>query len=180
MRCATYEETPYYATQKRFFEEHNGSFLTRMCVNDTKLFLPEHNLTYTDKATMAAGVESRPPLTDHRIAEYMFSLAPHYRIRGTEQKFLLKKVAERYLQRDIIYRPKASFGSPLRSWIRGALAPMVADVLSESSMRTRALYDPGAVSQLVERDRKGLEDNSMVIWTILTTELWFRMHFGSV
>ena len=180
MRCATYEETPYYSTQKRFFEEHNGSFLTRMCVNDTKLFLPEHNLTYTDRATMAAGVESRPPLTDHRIAEYMFSLASHYRIRGTEQKFLLKKVAERYLAHDIVYRPKASFGSPLRSWIRGALAPMVSDVLSESSMRTRTLYDPGAVSQLVERDRKGLEDNSLVIWTILTTELWFRMHFGSV
>jgi asparagine synthase (glutamine-hydrolysing) len=180
MHCATYEETPYYATQKGFFEEHNGSFLTRMCVNDTKLFLPEHNLTYTDKATMAAGVESRPPLTDHRIAEYMFSLASHYRIRGTEQKFLLKKVAERYLQREIVYRAKASFGSPLRSWIRGALAPMVADVLSESSMRTRALYDSGTVSQLIERDRKGLEDNSLVIWTILSTELWFRMHFGSV
>jgi asparagine synthase (glutamine-hydrolysing) len=180
MRCAMYDETLYYATQKRFFEEQNGSFLTKMCVNDTKLFLPEHNLTYTDKATMAAGVESRPPLTDHRIAEYMFSLASHYRIRGTKQKFLLKKVAERYLQHDIVYRPKASFGSPLRSWIRGALTPMVADLLSESNMRTRALYDPGAVSQLVERDRKGLEDNSMVIWTILTTELWFRMNFGSV
>ena len=180
MRCASYEETPYYATQKGFFEECNGSFLTKMCVNDTKLFLPEHNLTYTDKATMAAGVESRPPLTDHRIAEYMFSLAPHYRIRGTEQKFLLKKVAERYLARDIVYRPKASFGSPLRSWIRGALAPMVADVLSESSMRTRGLYKPRAVSQLIERDRKGFEDNSLVIWTILTTELWFRMHFGNV
>lgn len=180
MRCATYEETPYYLTQKRFFEEHNGSFLTKMCVNDTKLFLPEHNLTYTDKATMAAGVESRPPLTDHRIAEFMFTLASHYRIRGTEQKFILKKVAERYLQNDIVYRPKASFGSPLRSWIRGALAPMVADVLSESSMKTRALYDPGEVKRLVERDRKGLEDNSLVIWTILTTELWFRMHFSSV
>lgn len=180
MRCATYEESPYYATQKRIFKEHDGSLLTKMCANDTKLFLPELNLTYTDKATMAAGVESRPPLTDHRIVEYMFTRAPRYRIRGTEQKFLLKKVAERYLARDIVYRPKASFGSPLRSWIRGALAPMVADVLSEATMRTRVLYDPGAVSQLVERDRNGLEDNSLVIWTILTTELWFRMHFGSV
>jgi len=179
MHCAAYEESPYYATQKGIFEKHDGSFLTRMCANDTQLFLPEHNLAYTDKATMAAGVESRPPLTDHRIVEYMFSLAPHYRVRGTEQKFLLKKVAERYLARDIVYRPKASFGSPLRSWIRGALAPMVADVLSESSMRTRDLYDPGEVNKLVDRDRKGLEDNSLVIWTILTTELWFRMHFGS-
>jgi asparagine synthase (glutamine-hydrolysing) len=179
MRCAAYEETPYYATHKRFFEERNSSFLTRMCLNDTKLFLPDHNLTYTDKATMAAGVESRPPLTDHRIAEFMFSISSRYRISGTEQKFLLKKVAERYLQRDIVYRAKASFGSPLRSWIRGALAPMVGDILSVHSMQTRALYDPGEVNLLIERDRKGLEDNSLVIWTILTTELWYRRHFGS-
>lgn len=178
MRCRTYEESAYYVMQKKIFEEYGGSFVTKMCVNDTKFFLPDHNLTYTDKATMAAGVESRPPLTDHRIVEYMFSLAPKYRIRGTEQKFLLKKVAEKYLSREIVYRPKASFGSPLRSWIRGALAPMVGDVLSESSMQTRELYDPGEVRQLIERDRKGLEDNSLVIWTILTTELWFRMHFS--
>ena len=178
MRCTFYEESAYYVAQKASFEDHDASLLTRMCVNDTKFFLPEHNLTYTDKATMAAGVESRPPLTDHRIIEYMFSLAPKYRIRGMEQKFLLKKVAQKYLPNDIVYRPKTSFGSPLRSWIRGAMAPMVKDILSESSMKDGGLYDPRTVSQLIERDRRGIEDNSMVIWTILTTELWRRTHFS--
>ncbi len=178
MHCGTYEQSIYYLTQKSVFDDYCGSFLTKMCANDTRFFLPEHNLTYTDKATMAAGVEGRPPFTDHRIVEYAFSLAPQYRIRGTEQKFMLKKVAERYLPRDIVYRPKASFGSPLRSWIRGALAPMVADVLMGPSLQTRELYDPAAVRQLVERDRKGLEDNALMIWTILTNELWFRMHFS--
>jgi asparagine synthase (glutamine-hydrolysing) len=178
MRCGNYEESVYYKTQKSSYDRCNTQFLTKMCANDTRFFLPEHNLTYTDKATMAAGVESRPPLTDHRIAEYMFSLAPRFRIRGTEQKYALKKVAERYLSADIVYRPKASFGSPLRSWIRGDLAAMVGDVLSESSMRARQLFDTRAVSRLIERDRRGLEDNSLVIWTILTTELWYRMHFN--
>jgi asparagine synthase (glutamine-hydrolysing) len=172
-----YEASAYYQAQKRIFEGYDGSLLTRMCINDTKLFLSEHNLTYTDKAAMAVGIEGRPPITDHRVAEYIFSLEPKFRIRGLQQKFLLKKVAERYLPNDIVYRPKASFGSPLRSWISGPLAGMVDDILSESSLRERQLYDPRAVRQLIARDRQGLEDNSMVIWTLLTTQLWFRTHF---
>lgn len=177
MRCGNYEDSAYYISQKRSFHVNGGSYLAKMCANDTRFFLPDHNLTYTDKATMAAGVESRPPLTDHRIVEYMFSLAAKYRIRGHEQKFLLKRVADRYLPRHIVYRAKASFGSPLRSWIRGPLAHVVEDVLDVSKIRAHGIYDPVTVRELVERDRKGLDDNAMLIWTILTTELWFGMHF---
>ena len=180
MKHVHYKDSLYYKKHEEYFNEYEGSLLTRMCVNDTKLFLPEHNLTYTDKATMWASIESRPPLTDHRIIEYMFSLAPKFRISNRKQKFLLKKVAEKYLPNEIIYRPKASFGSPLRSWIRGALAPMIADTLSESNMQTKELYDPKEVARVIDRNNKGLEDNSLVILNILTTELWYRMNFSSM
>lgn len=179
MHCGEYEQSVYYSAQKSSFDTCRGSLITRMCFNDTSFFLAEHNLTYTDKATMAASIESRPPLTDHRIAEYMFSLAPKYRIRGMQQKWLLKKVAARYLPREIVYRPKGSFGAPLRSWIRGPLAPMISDVLSRDSMHATGIFESTAVSKLVESNRRGLEDNSLAIWTILTTELWFRQNFAT-
>ncbi len=175
---ADYRRSHFYTTQRRRFDSVNASYLTRMCLNDTNVFLPEHNLLYSDKATMAAGVEGRPPLIDHRVVEFMFSLAPRHRIRGNVQKYLLKKAAERYLPKNIVYRPKAPFGSPLRSWIRGPLAGMVDDLLVESSMKSRDLYDPKYVHEMISRDRAGLEDNALVIWTLLTNELWFRMHFG--
>lgn len=175
-RAVDYDRSPYYLAQKPIFDRNDISYLTKICLNDTRFFLPEHNLLYSDKATMAAGIESRPPLTDHRIVEYMFKLAPRYRIRGAQQKFLLKKVAERYLPREVVYRPKAPFSSPLRSWIRGPLAGMIDDLLSPD-MRARELYNLEAVRQLVRNDREGLEDNALQIWTILTTELWFRRHF---
>jgi len=57
---------------------------------------------------------------------------------------------------------------------------MVEDVLSETSLRRRDLYDPGAVRQPIERNRRGSDDNSLVMWTMLTTELWFHTHFDSV
>jgi asparagine synthase (glutamine-hydrolysing) len=174
-----YRDTLYYRSQREVFEADTLSYLTRMCLNDTLFFLADHNLTYSDKAAMAAGVESRPPLIDHRLVEYMFTLAPALRIRGRAQKYLLKKVAERYLPRDIVYRPKAPFGSPLRSWIRGPLAEMVGDLLSEAAVRARGLYNPLVVTELIEADRKGEEDYAHVIWTLLTNEIWFRTFFES-
>jgi asparagine synthase (glutamine-hydrolysing) len=138
------------------------------------VFLPEHNLCYSDKAAMAAGVEGRPPLADHRVVEFMFSLTPDLRIRGSVQKFLLKQMARRYLPGEVIDRPKAPFGSPLRAWIRGPLAPMVRDILAESSVKARGLYDHRGVTRMIEDDRRGLADHSLTIWMLLTTELWFR------
>jgi len=173
----SYYDSHFFKSQAPRFNGNGLSYLTQMCWNDTLVFLPEHNLTYSDKASMAASIESRPPLIDHRIVEFMFSLAPRERIHGTTQKYLLKKVSEKYLPRNIVYRPKASFASPLRSWVRGPLATMVGDLLSEQSLRSRGLYDPAYVAGLIARDKSGLEDNSYQIWTLLTNEIWFRTFF---
>lgn len=172
-----YQQSYFYTRQKEIFSRESASYLTRMCLNDTSFFLPEHNLMYSDKATMAAGIESRPPLTDHEIVEFMFTGPPSDRIRGNQQKYLLKQVAERYLPRDVIHRPKAPFGSPLRSWIRGPLAEMIDDLLNPSSMRLAELYDTKMVAELIRQDRNGLDDNALVIWTILSNEIWFRTYF---
>jgi asparagine synthase (glutamine-hydrolysing) len=173
----SYHDTYFYKSQAGRFKSSLLSYVTLMCLNDTMVFLPEHNLTYSDKATMAASVEGRQPLTDHRIVDFMFSVLPRERIRRTTQKYLLKKVAERYLPRSVVYRPKAPFASPLRSWIRGPLRDMVDDLLSEDVVRSRGLYDPKYISNLIVRDREGREDNSYLIWTFLSNEIWFRSFF---
>jgi asparagine synthase (glutamine-hydrolysing) len=173
----SYYDSHFFKAQAPRFNGNGLSYLTQMCLNDTLVFLPEHNLTYSDKASMAASIESRPPLIDHRIVEFMFSVLPRERIHGATQKYLLKKVAQKYLPDNIIYRPKAPFASPLRSWVRGPLATMVGDLLSEQSLRSRGLYDPSYVAGLIARDKSGLEDNSYQIWTLLTNEIWFRTFF---
>jgi asparagine synthase (glutamine-hydrolysing) len=174
-----YKESNFYLSQKKNFDNPNLSYLTKMCLNDTKTFLPGHNLTYSDKASMAASVETRPPLVDHRIAEFMFTLPPHLRIKFNNQKYLLKKVSERYIPLEVIKRPKAPFGSPLRSWLRGSLSEMVDDLLSESSIKNRGFYDVATVRDIIEKDRSGAEDNAHYIWILLNNELWFRTFFGN-
>lgn len=172
-----YHDTWFWRAQQPDLSRTDLSYLTRMCLNDTHVFLPEHNLTYSDKAAMAASIETRPPLTDFRIVEKMFTLPPRQRICGNTQKQLLKKVSERYLPHEIVHRPKASFNAPLRAWIRGPLAAMVDDLLSDSSLRKRGFYDVATVRGIIDSDRRGVEDHGMVIWTLLTTELWFRTFF---
>ncbi|MFA5404089.1 MAG: asparagine synthase (glutamine-hydrolyzing) [Ignavibacteria bacterium] len=175
----SYEESIFYKSQKINFENPELSYLTKMCLNDTKTFLPGHNLLYSDKSSMAASVETRPPLVDHRIAEFMFTLPVNFRIKRNNQKYFLKEVAKKYLPKEIINRPKAPFGSPLRSWLRGPLTEMVDDLLSESAIKKRGLYDVATVRDIIEKDRNGMEDNAHFIWILLTNEIWFRTFFNN-
>jgi asparagine synthase (glutamine-hydrolysing) len=97
-----------------------------------------------------------------------------YKIRNGQSKYLLKKAAEKHLPEYIIYRPKAGFGAPIRSWISNDLRPMVDDLLSEKNINKRQILDYDRVKQIIDNDRKGLEDNAYQIYQFLTLELWCR------
>ncbi len=90
------------------------------------------------------------------------------------KKYLLKKVSEKYLPKEIIYRPKAPFSAPLRSWLKGPLSEMVSDILSETSIKRRGIYNHKYVEKLIRDNLSGFEDNSQLIFRLLTNELWFR------
>jgi asparagine synthase (glutamine-hydrolysing) len=173
-----YAESPFIERQRACFESSEGfSYLTRICLNDSLLYLPDHNLTYTDKASMAAGVESRPPLIDHRMVELLFSLPPDFRIKGKQQKVLLKEVASRYLPGYIIQRPKAPFSAPMRAWLKNELKPLVDEVLSADSLKSRGLYQPATVARLQRENNSGKHDHSQLIWRMMVNEIWFRTFF---
>ena len=95
--------------------------VNRMCLADARLFMAGLNLTYTDRASMAASVEVRVPFVDKVVAQAAFTIAGRDKIRGKVQKAALKDAAEDWLPREIVHRPKASFGAPLRAWVRNDL-----------------------------------------------------------
>ena len=173
-----YLDSYYYRKNKNLFLEHPDiSYLTKICLADTLIYLPDHNLTYSDKASMAAGVEGRPPLIDHRIVEFMFSLPPKFRIQHNIQKYLLKKVSEKYLPKEIICRSKAPFSAPMRAWLKNELKEMVNDILSYDSIKHRGIYNPEYVQKLIKMNEKGLQDNSQLIWRLMVNEIWFKTFF---
>ncbi|MFQ3598304.1 MAG: asparagine synthase (glutamine-hydrolyzing) [Chloroherpetonaceae bacterium] len=181
-QCYTEYHTSYpirrhYELREQFLRKQpNLDFVTLMCAIDTKCFLASLNLTYSDKSSMAASVEERVPLVDYKVVEFAHRLPERYKINGLTQKYLLKKVAEKYLPKEIIYRPKAPFGAPLRAWVKKDLDALIKDCLSESQLKKRGIFNPKAVRSIIERDKTGKEDFAHRIWALLTLELWTR-HF---
>jgi len=163
------------AHERTFATAPHRSLLDRMCFTDVQWFMTNLNLTYSDRASMAASTEVRVPFIDKEVMAAAFRIDSALKIKGRTQKYILKKVAERWLPKEIIYRPKSSFTMPLRSWIKNDLRSMVDDyVLSQQGLAGRDFFDAKSLRNIVELDRQGVEDNAQRIWQLLTLEQWFR------
>jgi len=152
------------------------SQLERLLALEQRFFLADHNLTYTDKMSMAAGVEVRVPFLDLDLVEYARRVPIRFKQRGREGKWVLKKAMEPFLPREVIYRPKSGFGAPLRRWMRFELRELLGDILGEASLRRRGLFEPAAVQKLIAANDDGKIDGSYTLLSLLCIELWCR-HF---
>jgi len=148
--------------------------LDRMLFLETKHFLADHNLNYTDKMGMAAGVEVRVPLLDLEMVELAAHVQPRWKQRGREGKAVFKRAMEADLPREVIYRPKTGFGAPLRRWLKSELRGLVEETLSAESLKSRGLFDPAAVRRLVDLDRGGRVDGAYTILALMAVEIWCR------
>ena len=148
--------------------------VNRMCLADARLFLPGLNLAYTDRASMAASVEVRVPFVDPVVARAAFSIAGSDKIRRRQGKVALKRAAESWLPREIVYRPKASFSAPLRAWVRNDLQELIHDVLVGGELVESGMIRRDALLRLIQDEQAGREDRAKQIWQLLTLELWYR------
>lgn len=148
--------------------------LARMLYLECRHFLADHNLNYADKMGMAAGVEIRVPLIDRDLVRYAMTLPTSLKQHGRTGKWVFKRAMEGLLPDDVIYRPKTGFGAPLRKWLHGPLAPLVQDCLSPERLRSRGLFDPAAVADLLARERAGRIDAAYPILGLICIELWCR------
>lgn len=153
--------------------------LDRMLALEQRFFLADHNLIYTDKMSMAAGVEVRVPFLDLDLVEFAQRIPLRFKQHGQVGKWVLKKAMEPYLPHDVIYRPKSGFGAPLRRWMRHELRPLLGDLLSEESLRRRGLFEPAAVHRLIARNDRGEVDASYTLLSLLSIEIWCRAYLDS-
>ncbi|HRO07517.1 MAG TPA: asparagine synthase (glutamine-hydrolyzing) [Saprospiraceae bacterium] len=148
--------------------------LNQMLFWELKYFLPDHNLNYTDKMSMAYGVEVRVPFLDKDLVELSCQIPPELKMKGKETKYLLKKVAERYLPKDVIYRPKTGFGAPVRDWVTQDLSSMIDISFSKQNHEKTGIFKPEAINQLVSDNKKGYVDASYSVWSLLAIKSWIN------
>jgi asparagine synthase (glutamine-hydrolysing) len=149
--------------------------LHRMLYCDLHTWLVDDLLIKGDRMSMASGVEARVPFLDHKLVEYAAGLPPGYKASGTRTKILLKRLAERYVPREAIYRRKVGFTVPLTPWFSGPLRQFVRHTLLSEQSLSRGYFRPEAVRRIVEDHLSQRVDRSRSLWTLLALETWHRL-----
>jgi asparagine synthase (glutamine-hydrolysing) len=160
--------------QKHFDRVPGEDFINQMLYVDAKTFLPDLNLAYSDKMSMACSIEVRVPFLDNEIVDFMGRVPPDLKIRGFNQKYILRKAMEGVLPKSVLTRRKAAFGLPIRSWFKNELREMLTDMLSEDRIRRRGLLKPAAVTRMIRDNETGERDYTLPLWGLLTLELWHQ------
>jgi asparagine synthase (glutamine-hydrolysing) len=143
---------------------------------DIKHWLPGDILTKIDRTSMAVSLEAREPLLDYRLVEFAATLPASLRLRGGQGKWVMKHALERYLPRDILYRPKMGFVTPVSAWFRGTLADEAA-LLARSPVLGN-WFEPAVLERLAQDHRAGCADHGRTLWQLLMLDKSVRRLFG--
>lgn len=152
-------------------EEKNS--LNQQLYLEQNSFLVDHNLNYTDKMGMAYGVEIRVPYLDNDLVEFAEKLNPSLKLKKDVTKYLLRKVAERYLPNDVIYRPKTGFGAPVRKWMTNDLRDFVDERLNEDKITKQGIFNNKEIKKLITDNQKSKIDASYSIWALVSFQSWY-------
>ncbi len=152
---------------------HRYDILDDMLILESKGFLPDHNLNYTDKMGMSCGVEIRVPYLDKELFEFSRVLESSLKFKNGQTKYILKKVAEKYLPKDVIYRPKTGFGSPVRNWIENDLKQKLNDTINNSSNLSK-IFNKDELKKMIELNNNGELDLSYPLLSILVIDSWMK------
>jgi asparagine synthase (glutamine-hydrolysing) len=163
---------------KKDFEQVRHSKLTglqKIMNLDFDNILAGDLLVKMDIATMAHSLEGRSPLLCKDLLEYVPGLPDKYKIHGRQTKFLLRKLAEKYLPAQLINQPKRGFEIPLKKWIDGQLKTLIADYILPDQAYCHQFVKPGFIEKLWNRQlRAGDEKRAKMIWTLFALEVWYQ------
>lgn len=143
------------------------SGLDRAQFADLKFWLPGDILTKVDRTSMAVSLEAREPLLDHRLVEFAATLPDGLRVKGAQGKWLLKKAMERYLPKDILYRPKQGFVTPIADWLRGPLARQARGIATSAALARTGWFNNARIGTIAEDHISGRSDHSRLLWQLI-------------
>lgn len=176
LRAATRGIDPFAHHRRHLDRVADAHILNRMLYLDLKTFMVSLNLTYNDKMSMASSVEVRVPYLDRELVGFAFrDIPPGWKVGPGVRpvtKRLFRRALEGVVPAEVLEQPKAGFGAPHDHWLTYDLAEMVDDLLSETQIRRRGLFEPEVVRAMIADHRSGRRDRAYQLWQLLTLELW--------
>jgi len=169
--CASLPQAVYGNYLRYWQERPDASLLHRMLYADQKTYLAEL-LMKQDQMSMACSIESRVPFLDHHFVEFSTRVPDHLKIRGDQQKYILKEAVKDLIPPDIIHRPKMGFPTPIRQWLLDAKAQPLIQAITANDGFIGSYIDLGEVRKLVQRHQSNQEDATDRLWRLLNLQVW--------
>jgi asparagine synthase (glutamine-hydrolysing) len=167
-------DTAYKAECLDYMAARGLTGLHRLQDRDLNIYMPNHNLLYTDKIGMAFGLEARVPLLDLGVVNEVAPYPYDWQLAGWNTKALFRDAARGIVPEPIIRRKKAGFGAPYRTWLRYHLNELWEEMSSPAVTQARGWFDWRAIRAARERSQASHDDLYMLQWGVLTLELWAR------
>jgi asparagine synthase (glutamine-hydrolysing) len=139
---------------------------------DLKTYLADDILVKVDRMSMATSLETRVPLLDHKIVEFLFKLPGNLKLHGWETKWIFKKTMARLLPRENIYRKKEGFSIPIKHWLRLELKDLMSDTLNKKTVEEGGLFNFDPIQKMMDQHLAGKHNWSHQLWALLVFEIW--------
>jgi len=149
-------------------------FTQMMMFLDATTYLPEDILAKVDRASMASGLEVRPPYLDHRVVEFAWRLPVDHKIVDGVGKAPLRGLLDRYVPRRLIDRPKMGFGVPIGDWLRGPLREWAASLLDPDVIARGGMLRVEPIRRVWEQHISGRENRQYLLWDVLMFQSWLE------
>jgi asparagine synthase (glutamine-hydrolysing) len=141
---------------------------------DQRTYLTDDILMKVDRMSMAHAVEVRPPFLDHRIVEFAAGLPSSFKLRGSQQKVILKQLMAKKLPQSILTRAKTGFDIPVHDWFRGPLRSLLLETLAEGVATHGDLFRKDAIDDLVRKHLERKQNLGYNLWGLMILFLWMR------
>ncbi len=140
---------------------------------DHRFDLCSLNLAYTDRLSMAVGVETRVPFLDFDMVRLMNSIPVDAKIKNGQQKYIMKKAMEPILPQEVVYREKAGFGLPIRAWMRQE-NPLFERYFNSSRLEKQGIFRPETITRMYQEQKTGKRDHANTLFSMLTIQIWLE------
>lgn len=156
-----------------------GDALGGMIAADVAMVLPDDFLVKVDRASMAHGLEVRPPLLDHELLELAARIPSHWKVKGGQTKWIFKQACGPRLPANVAQRPKQGFDVPVDAWLRGPLRPMLEAAVLDPRAPVGQLIDQATARRVYQAHLAGVGRHGQVLWSLLMLARWTERYLST-